>query len=339
MSSSQTKYNQLSLFDKYCVQLIVQYPTLYRTKREVMKQLFIKREMEASYKEYILQNNDFDKFRCYAEKGDERDSSKVEQINMTFRLLDSENVDMKELEQNMKDIFEIDMYPTNVRDNVFELIKDVDSDEENIEKFDIKKWHEDDEEEEIIFRRNIKKEKEDSDKRFVKEVLENDIVLFNHFPGLEKSFFDARNEYYDYLSKHELFKDYQEELHQRHMTYIDTMIAKKPVREIMIQFHDNDFWRYLEKAGEVMLSEEIFSYELSPELKKENILKTVNRLFPAMYELIRPESDWDKYDEYLKISGVDRILFDDEITDDILKYGDNGESVILNLQDKTVTIV
>jgi hypothetical protein len=339
MTAIEKRYNQLSLFDKYCFNLIMNYPTLYRTKLEVMKEVFVDRNLDPKYKEYLDNADNYYRLLYFAEKSDVNSNQEKERINQIFDFTKNGLYEKKNLKKYILSAIKPKRIPRVVRENIFYLIDGIDNDKQKIKELDIVYFHEKEDSE--LFtktKKDFKKEQEERQKRFFDKLLNDDITLFNYFIDLDSSFIEAREQYIKHLIADSYTEEISFQLHERNRQSLIDLSEQKNHSKIMIQFHDNDFWSTLTKVGETLLTNENFLYSQSHKLKKEDVLKIVNFLFPSLYTLEYINTDqkeWD-YQEYLQITDTTRILFGDEITEEILKEGDNGESIILDLKKQVV---
>jgi hypothetical protein len=396
--TNEEKYNQLSVFEKYCFLQIMEYPTLMKTKKDVLKYIFINHKIDLSknsiYK-YMrnyhsidtLSGDSFYKLMYYFEKRNNKEllSNLYDQIKMNFDMNkyikkneNNKNFSLEEKILNkLKKVSNVENnYENIIFKNIFELIKlDLNNDlyslyeESKISKSDyeilMKSENQQIEFDKQMFsKEQLEKEKNDRLKSYHNSILKEDSNLFNHAIDIDESFLKAREEYFNYLNnfddKIKCYIDIKEKLISMNKKYINKIINSqgKIVNKIIIRFHDNDFYDILNKTGELLLNNKLFQFSnFSKDLvnnekdyneiikqRKELIYNEFNKLFPLMYELNNLTNNNDNkfnYIEYLKISSVDNILFDTFDNDkkqfeEINKYGDNSESIVIDLKEQIV---
>lgn len=398
MLTPNEMYNQLTIFEKYCFVNIMEFPTLFKTRKDILKYIFIDSKIDLSKNNIYrymrnyhgidtLSGNNFYQLMYFFERKNNKETlnNLYDNIKMYFEINEyiekKDNIKNFSLEEKILQKIEKvsnvkNNYENVIFDNIFELIKlDLKNDlsflyEENkISKndYDILTRKESqyiEFDKQIFSNEKLEKEKKDRLENYHSSMLKEGNNLFNYIFDMDESFIQARNEYFEYLIKYDnnIINDniILEKLRVLNQEYIfnKKQFDKQFINKIIIRFHDNDFCNILNKTGKMLLENKVLKNFntlidsnnleniISIKEKKEIILAFVNDIFPLVYKLENNITDLENkkfdYKKYLQISSIDYILFDNHFDDkkefeNIIKHGDNYESIIIDLKELTVT--
>ena len=198
MDSLEKRFQNLSLFDRYCVVKITKYPLLYRTRLEVMESLFVDDYSEDMMEDIDGVGTNYFKLRYLSEK--EFFLRVTTQINSTHNNVGAYHDVLRLVEQKP--------FRDKVRDNAISLVSGNLEDAGNkLKNLGLLFSFEE--------RDGYEKSRMNTVARLKERLVSDDILLFSSFVNLEESFRRAREEYFQYLLSKEEYQDIRERLIER----------------------------------------------------------------------------------------------------------------------------